>query len=52
MNPVFLVSGIGLLAAGVILAVLGYARKRKVVSPRSVTDVVMFDQEKNFLARY
>jgi hypothetical protein len=46
MNPVYLVSGLGLLAAGIILAVLGYARKRKVVPPRSVTDVVMFDHPK------
>lgn len=46
MNTLYLVSGIGLLAAGILLSVLGYSRKRKVVPPRTVTDVVMFNQPK------
>ncbi len=46
MNLIYLGSGLGVLAAGLILAIFGYRRKRKVTPPRTVTDVVMFGQPK------
>jgi hypothetical protein len=44
MNPVFLGSGIALIAAGIALGYLGYIKKRRTVAPRSVTDVILFDR--------
>jgi len=45
-NPIFLGTGIALIAVGIALGVLGNKQRRKQEAPRKVTDVVVFDQPK------
>ena len=45
-NPIFLGTGIALIAAGIALGILGNRQRRKQEAPRKATDVVMFDQPK------
>ena len=46
-NPIFLGTGIALIAAGIALGILGNKQRRKQEAPRKATDVVMFDQPKS-----
>ena len=45
-NPIFLGTGVALIAVGIALGVLGNRQRRKQEAPRKATDVVMFDQPK------
>jgi len=45
-NPIFLGTGIALIAAGIALGIFGNRQRRKQEAPRKATDVVMFDQPK------
>ena len=45
-NPIFLATGVALIAAGIALGILGNKQRRKQEAPRKATDVVMFDQPK------
>jgi len=46
-NPIFLGTGVALIAAGIALGILGNKQRRKQEAPRKATDVVMFDQPKS-----
>lgn len=45
-SPIFLGSGIGLIAVGIVLGYVGSRQRRRQEAPRQATDVVMFDQPK------
>jgi hypothetical protein len=45
-SPIFLGTGIALIAIGIALGLLGNRQRRKQEAPRKVTDVVVFDQPK------
>ena len=45
-NPIFLGTGVALIAVGIALGIFGNRQRRKQEAPRKATDVVMFDQPK------